>query len=188
MMMIPGIEVWWLLIGVILMAIPSVEFRALDISETESANRTTAGSVVTLTTPLDFGTVNNTAGSAQAGPACIIFRCTNLQGNTALSNLRFWLSSNSSLIGTNSYYSDISDTWIQNKTVSEVAAGTPGLLPTSVPSSNAQKMGGGDITGTDHANTSQYIYLAMEIGQDEEIGSKGGSEGGFGYSLKFDYS
>lgn len=170
------------------MAIPSVEFRSLNISETEPTNRTTAGYVISPTAPLNFGTVNNTAGNVYAGPLCTIFRCTNLQGNTTISNLRFWLSSNNVLVGSNFYYCDITSTWTQNKTAAQVAAGTPGLIPTSVPAANVQKMNGGLITGTDHDNTSQYIYLALKIGADETIGIKGGTGGGFAYSMKFDYA
>ena len=187
-MLIPGNEIWWLIAGFILMAIPAVEFRSLDITETEPANRTTAGSSVGQDVPLDFGTVNNTAGIAQAGPVCLIFRCTNLQGNALLSNLRFWLSNNASFSGVNRFFCAVTDTWTQNKTVSEVAAGTPGIIPESVPAANVARIGGGDIAGTGHADTSQYIYLALEIGQNELIGLKGGADGGFAYSMKFDYS
>ncbi len=187
-MLIPGHELWWFIIGFIMMAIPVVEFRSFDISETEPANRTTAGSAVSQDSPLDFGTVNNTAGNVQAGPACLIFRCSNLAGNTVISNLRFWLSRNAAFTGTDRFYCEVTDTWTQNKTVSEVAAGTPGIIPQSLPPANVQKTGGGDIAGTGHADTSQYIYVALEIGQDEIIGVKGGADGGFAYSMKFDYS
>ncbi len=180
-------EILWLLFFIVL-TIPTVEFRSLDITETEPADRTTAGSVVSQSNPLDFGTANNTAGAVNAGPKCIIFRCSNLQGKTTISNIKFWLSSNSDFVGNNLFYSDITDTWTQNKTVGQVSGGAPGLCPASVPSANVTKISGGDITGTAHADTSQYIYLAMNIGSDEVIGSKGGTGGAFGYSMKFDFA
>jgi len=177
----------WLLFFVVL-TVPTVEFRSLDITGTEPANRTTAGSVVNQSNPLDFGTANNTAGAVNVGPKCIIFRCSNLQGNTTISNMRFWLSSNSDFVGSNSFYCDITDTWTQNKTVGQVSGGTPGICPASIPSANVTKIGGGDITGIAHADTSQYIYLALSIGSDEVIGAKGETGGAFSYSTKFDFS
>ena len=186
-MVIPGCDIWWFAIGFIMMAIPAVEFRSLDITETEPADRTTAGSVVGGGAPLDFGTVNNTAGIALTEAACIIFRCTNLSGNTAVNNLRFWLSNNSAFSGTNRFFCDISHAWTQNKSAAQTLAGSPGLIPQSVPAANVQKIGGGDITGTGHGDTSQYIYIAIETGGDEVIGTKGGTEGGFSFSMKFDY-
>ncbi|MFC1562996.1 hypothetical protein ACFL4Z_02995 [candidate division KSB1 bacterium] len=180
-------ELLWLLF-IIVLTIPTVEFRALDITETEPSDRTTAGSVVSQSSPLDFGTANNTAGAVNVGPKCIIFRCSNLQGNTTISNMKFWLSSNFDFVGNNLFYCDINNTWTQNKTVGQVSGGTPGLCPTSTPSANVTKIGGGDITGIGHADTSQYLYLAMNIRSDEIIGTKGGAGGAFGYSMKFDFS
>jgi len=179
---------WWMILALLPLTVPTVEFRELDITDTEPADRTTSGSVVSSSSPLDFGTVNNTSASATAGPKCVIFRCSNLQGNTTISNMKFWLSANSDFEGTNEYYCDITDTWTQNKTVGQTSGGTPGICPTSVPSANVTKIDGGDITGITHAQTSQYIYFALSIGTDELIGTKGGAGGAFGFSLKFDYS
>ena len=177
----------WMLFFIVL-TIPTVEFRSLDITDTEPADRTTAGSVVSQSSLLSFGVVNNTADSALAGPKCVIFRCSNLQGNTTISNIKFWLSANSDFTGNNLYYCDITDTWTQNKTVGQTSNGVPGICSVSIPSANVTKIGGGDITGTTHDQTSQYIYIALSIGTDEIIGSKGGVGGAFTYSLKFDYS
>lgn len=170
------------------MAVPSGEFRTTSISLTEPTDRTNAGTVVDATNPLDFGTANNTNGFVQAGPQALWWRCTDLAGFTTISNVKFWLSANGDLNGTNEYYCDITSSWTQNKTVSQVSAGAPGTLPQSLPSSNITKNGGGDITGTGHADTSQYIYLALSIGSNETIGTKGGSNGDFQVSIKFDYS
>ena len=177
----------WLLF-IIFLTIPTVEFRSLDITDTEPADRTTAGTAINQNSPLDFGTANNTAEAASAGPKCVIFRCSNLQGNSTISNMRLWLSSNSDFTGSNYFYCDVTSTWTQNKTVGQVSGGVPGLCPTSVPSANVTKIDGGDITGITHAQTSQYIYLALSIATDELIGEKGDVGGAFAYSLKFDYS
>nr|BDD44110.1 hypothetical protein 3 [bacterium] len=177
----------WMLFFVVLI-IPSVEFRSLDITDTEPADRTTAGSVVSQNSPLNFGTANNTADAAAVGPKCVIFRCTDLQGNTTINNMKFWLSSNADFSGSNSYYCDITNTWTQNKTVGQTSSGVPGNCPVGIPSANLTKINGGDITGTANNDTSQYIYLAMSIGTDEVLGTKGGVGGAFAYSLKFDFS
>jgi hypothetical protein len=179
---------WLWTILLMLLTVPMVEFRSLDITGTEPANRTTAGSVVSVDTPLDFGTVNNTAAAVDAGPACLVFRCTDLQGNTSISNLRFWLNNNGDFSGTTRFFSDITDTWAQNKTTAQISGGTPGIVPDSVPSANATAMGGGDITGIGHGDTSQYIYLAINVGIDEIIGAKGGVGEAFSFALKFDYA
>lgn len=170
------------------MGVPSGEFRTTSVTLTEPANRTTAGNVVDATNPLDFGTANNTSDIVQVGPKVLWWRCSDLAGNVTISNMKFWLSSNSGLDGTNEYYGDITSAWTQNKTISQVSSGTPGQLPESLPASNITGIGGGDITGTGHADTSQYIYLALSIRPDETIGAKGGSGGGFQVSIKFDYS
>jgi len=170
------------------MAVPLGEFRTVSITLTEPSDRTTAGSIVGATTPLDFGTVNNTSGFVQAGPKVLWWRCTDLNGNAVISNMKFWMSSNGDLVGTNEYYCDIASEWTQNKTVSQTAAGTPGRVPQSIPGSNITGIGGDDITGTGHGDTSQYVYLALSIGVDETIGNKGGSGGGFQLSLKYDYA
>ncbi|MFC1730536.1 hypothetical protein ACFL6I_09380 [candidate division KSB1 bacterium] len=170
------------------MGIPAGEFRSLDITLAEPSNRTSAGTVINATNPLDFGTVNNTSGYIQAGPRVIWWRCTDLAGNTVISNMKFWMSSDSDLVGTNEYYCDITGIWTQNKTITQVSTGSPGLLPKSLPVSNIAKIGGGTITGTGHSDTSQYIYTAISVGPDEAIGAKGGVDGGFQLSLKFDYA
>jgi len=170
------------------MAVPTGEFRSTSIALSEPADRTIAGNSVDTTVPLDFGTVNNTNGIVQAGPQVLWWRCSNLAGFSTISNMKFWLSLNSDLDGTNEYYSDISSAWTQNKTVSQVSSGSPGNIPQSLPASNLTKIGGGDITGIGHNDTSQYIYLALSIGSDETIGSKGGANGNFQISIKFDYS
>jgi len=170
------------------MGVPTGEFRTLDTTLVEPADRTTAGTVVDGANPLDFGTVNNTSGYIQAGPKALWWRCTNLAGNSTISNMKFWMSQNSDLVGTNEYYCDITSVWTQNKTVSQTASGAPGILPSSLPSNNITRINGGSIGGTGHADTSQYIYLALSIGPDETIGAKGGAGGGFQMSLKFDYA
>lgn len=157
------------------MGVPAAEFRRLDISESEPTNRTTAGVVVSTENILDFGVVNNSSGSAQIGPVCLIYRITNLNGNSKVDDLKFAVTCRNSIGSGNKIYIKISDTWIQNITFEEAAAGPPGLCPEGFPSqANIQKIGGGAIEDTDHANTSQYIYLAAIISENESAGEKEG--------------
>ncbi|RKY88692.1 hypothetical protein DRQ09_02460 [candidate division KSB1 bacterium] len=171
------------------MAIPEVEFRTYDISLSEPADRTTAGSIIDINNPLDFGIVNNTGSNANAGPRVCWFRAKDLKGNASISNMKFFLSQNSIFEGTgNEFYLDITSVWTQNKSVGEVSSGNPGICPQSEPSSNLQRMNGGAITGTGHNDTSQYIYLAININKSEPVGSNKGLNGGFKFCCKFDYS
>jgi len=171
------------------MALPQVEFRTYDTGLSEPADRTTAGTVIDIDTPLDFGTVNNTAENVKVGPKVCWFRVKNMMGNASISNMKFFLSQNNALEGTgNEFYLDITNAWTQNKTVEEVSSGNPGICPLSVPSSNLQKINGGVITGTGHSDTSQYIYLALNINKSEPVGLQKGLSGGFKFCCKFDYS
>ena len=157
------------------MGVPAAEFRRLDISESEPADRTTAGVVVSTENILDFGLVNNSSGAAQIGPVCLIYRITNMNGNSKIDDLKFAVTNRSVIGSANKFYIKISDTWIQNITFEEAAAGPPGICPEGFPSqANVQKIGGGAIEGTDHSNTSQYIYLSASISENESAGEKEG--------------
>ncbi len=172
------------------MGVPTGEFRSFDITGAEPSNRTTEGTVVSPSSLLDFGTVNNTSGPVMSGPFCLIFRISEMGGNSSVQEIAFALIGNSALDGDNEFYLDITDTWTQNKTVENVAAGNPGVCPQGFPASvNLQKMNGGIISGTDHSNTSQYIYVAARIAQNESVGTgKGGTGGGFRFGVKASYN
>lgn len=158
----------------------SVQFREFDITGAEPADRTTEGSAISSGNPLAFG-------ASDAGDTvvkCVIFRVSSLGLITTITNMKFYLEDVSEFAGTNSYYADITDAWTQDKTVGQVSGGTPGTCPQALPSANVTKLGGGDITGIAHADTSQYIYLALNIGGDENTGAVID----FNYRLTFDYS
>lgn len=156
-----------------------IEYREFDITLTEPTNRATDGSVVSASTPLVF----ESQESGDSDVKCIIFRAKNLGIYSTISNMKFFLNSKTGFVGTNSYYCDITDTWTQNKSVAQVSSGTPGEISQSLPpSANITKNGGGDIEGIIHADTSQYIYLALNIGEDETAGFKD-----LTYRVQFDY-
>ncbi len=170
------------------MAVPTVQFRQLDITGTEPANRTTSGAVVSAAVNLDLGEANITNGVATLGPFCVIYRCSNLQGNAKIENMKFALTANSALNDNAVFYCDITSTWTQNKSAAQVAAGTPGPCPSGYPSTaNLTKIDGGDIDGLAHAHTSQYIYFTVQVAADELVGEdKGGSSLSFG--VRADYA
>lgn len=155
------------------------EIRGFDIALTEPADRTDGG--YTLEIPLHFGTQLKDQDSQVK---CIIFRVRNVGVNLTISNMKFYLQSKSGFVGANSYYCDVSSTWTQDKSVAQVSGGTPGTIPESLPgSANVTKIDGGDITDVGHADTSQYIYLAMNMGSDETDGMKS-----LTYRIQFDYA
>ena len=155
------------------MGVPAAQFRRLDISESEPSDRTTAGVEVSTDNVLDMGSANNSSGPVQLGPYCLIYRITDLNGNTKVDDLKFAVTNRSSLSSGNKFYLRISDTWIQNISFEEVAAGPPGLCEDGFSSqSNLQKISGGPIEGTGHADTSQYIYLAVQVPENEPVGEK----------------
>jgi hypothetical protein len=166
-------------------ASPSIksQFRTFDITGSEPTDRTTEGSAVSAADPLNFGSV---AQGADSQVRCITFRITSFGSYTTVFNMKFYLADKTVFMSaTTTYHADITDTWTQNKTPAQVKAGTPGTCPVTLPGSpNLTKIGGGDITGVGHADTSQYIYLVLHIGNDEELGA--GKE--FVYRVVFDYS
>jgi len=172
------------------MGIPTMEFRQLDITGSEPADRTTSGAVVSAAVSLDLGSANITSGLVNLGPFCIILRCSNLQGNAKVENMKFAVIGNSALNTSAKYYADITNTWTQNKTVNNVIAGTPGVCPAVYPSAeNLTKIDGGDIDGLAHAHTSQYIYLVVQIAASEVVGlSKGGALGTLKFGVRSDYA
>ncbi len=163
--------------------IPETEFRTLPVSSTEPTDRTTEGTVVGESQSLDLGMVDTT-DEAQDTPVRVVWwRVKDMKDAMEISNIRVWISDTSGFVGTNIWYMDITDTWSQGKTAVQVKTGTPGTAPISEPSANLTKNGGGTITGTTHAQTSQYIYISGNIGVNETIGEKTGLK----LTVKFDY-
>ena len=171
------------------MGIPVTEFRAFDITGTEPTDRTTEGEIIDdISAFLDLGIANISAGSKSTGVFCFIYRCSDLNGSSKISNMKFGLTGNSALNTAAKIYCDITDTWTQNKTAAQVQAGTPGLLSKNLPASaNIEINGSGDIEGVDHADTSQYIYLVITVASNESIGTKGGADGSLKFTVQADY-
>lgn len=154
------------------MAVPDGQFRELDITAVEPSDRTTEGSVVDNVSNLsDLGEANNTSGASQLGPFCYIYRITNMQGNSTVDNIKFGITSDGELSSNVKVYIDITSEWTQNKSLNDVITGSPGLISEGIPSvANLTKIDGGAISGVNHADTSQYIYVVVEIPRSEEVG------------------
>ena len=163
--------------------IPTTEYRTLSISSSEPTDRTSEGTVIGTGESLDFGEVDTT-DEAQDSPVRVIWwRVTDMKGNAEVYNIRIWISDTTGLVGDDTWYMDITDTWTQGKTAVQVQTGSPGIAPTSEPSANITRLGGGFITGITHGQTSQYIYLTGNIGVNETTGEKSGLK----LTVKFEY-
>ena len=163
--------------------IPETEFRTLSVSSAEPADRTTEGTITGTGQSLDLGKIDTTDEAQDIPVKVIWWRVKDMKGNTEIKNIRMWISDTSGYVGTNTWHMDITDTWTQGKTPVQVKTGSPGTAPTSEPSANLTKNGGGNITGITHSQTSQYIYITGNIGVNETTGQKTGLK----LTLKYDY-
>jgi len=163
--------------------IPVTEFRKADISSGEPGDRTTAGTIIGTGNTIDLGEVDTTDEAQNLSVSVIWWRVSDMNGNSEISNIRVWLDGADGYAGTVSWYMDISDTWTRDKNAVQVQAGTPGTAPASEPAANITRMGGGTITGTAHAETTQYIYITGTIGVNEPTGEKTGLK----LTVTFDY-
>ncbi len=163
--------------------IPTTEFRTFSISSSEPSDRISDGTVIGTGGSLDLGEVDTT-DEAQDSPVKVIWwRVADMKSNTEIFNIRIWISDTTGLVGLDTWYMDITDSWVQGKTPVQVQTGSPGNAPTSEPSANLTKIGGGTITGTTHDQTSQYIYITGNIGVNETTGDKSGLK----ITVKFEY-
>lgn len=162
---------------------PETEFRTLPVSSPEPDNRATGGTVIGEGESFDLGTVDTTDEAQDIPVRVFWWRVKDMDGAAEITNIRVWISDTSGYVGTDDWYMDICNTWTQGKTPVQVKTGKPGAAPFDEPEANLMKHGGGTITGTTHAQTSQYIYLTGTIGVNESMGEKTGLK----LTLKFDY-
>lgn len=153
---------------------PETEFRILPVTSAEPVDRTTAGTAIGAGQSLDLGHVDTTDEQQNIPVRVIWWRVTDMRGNSAITNIRVWLTDISYYVGADAWYMDITDIWTPGKTTVQVATGSPGTAPLAEPSPNLTKTGGGNITGITHDQTSQYIYLTGTIGVNETTGVKNG--------------
>ena len=152
--------------------VPVTEFRTLPVGSQEPEDRSSDGTILESGDSLSLGTVDTT-DEAQNTVVCVFWwRVVDMNGNSEINNIRVWIEGVDYLAGTTEWYIDITDEWTQGKTPVQVQTGSPGMAPTSEPSENLYKIGGGSITGTSHDQTSRYIYVAGNIGVNESPGNK----------------
>ena len=166
------------------MASPLTEFRILDAAGEEPADRTTAGIPAGEGSEIDFGTFDTSDEAREIPVTALVWRVTDMNGAEEVTNIRVWLEGLEEYSGSSCWHMDISDTWSVGKTAVEVREGTPGAAPGTRPEPNLTRIGGGTISGTSHADSSQYIYLAGTIAVDEPVGGKNGLR----LRIDFDYS
>ena len=163
--------------------VPSTEYRTLLVSSSEPTDRTVEGTVISTGESLDLGEVDTTDEAQDTQVRVIWWRVSDMKGNNEIYNIRVWISDTTGLVGNDTWYMDITDTWTQGKKPVQVQTGSPGTAPTSEPAANLTKIGGGSITSTTHDQTSQYIYITGNIGVNETTGNKSGLK----LTVKFDY-
>ncbi|MBN1292543.1 MAG: hypothetical protein JXB48_11950 [Candidatus Latescibacteria bacterium] len=152
--------------------VPVTEFRTLPVNSPEPADRTSEGTVLGSGDSLGLGIVDTTDEAQNTVVCALWWRVIDMNGNSEIKNIRVWVEGVEYLTGTTEWYMDITDVWTQGKTPVQVHTGTPGIAPASEPAANLSRMGGGLITGTDHDQTSRYIYIAGNIGVNETPGNK----------------
>ena len=163
--------------------IPTIEFRTLPITSSEPMDRISEGTVIGAGETLDLGEVDTTDEAQDSSVRVIWWRVTDMKGNSEVYNIRLWVSDTTGLVGNDTWYMDITDSWTVGKTAVQVKTGSPGIAPTSEPSANLTKTGGGSITGITHDQTAQYIYITGNIGVNETTGEKSGLK----LTVKYEY-
>lgn len=155
--------------------IPITEFRTMAVGSPEPDDRTAQGTVIGTGDALDLGTVDTT-DEAQNTPVRVIWwRVSDMNGAVEVRNIRVWLERTGETGGNIAPHMDVTDAWTQGKTPVQVETGTPGDAPSSEGAPNVTRMGGGEITGITHDQTTQYIYISGNIGVNVPTGTGAGA-------------
>lgn len=154
---------------------PVMEFRTLPVSSAEPADRTTQGTVLGVGETLDLGAVDTTDEAQDTAVRVFWLRIADMGGYSEVGEIRVWIEDADEFPGANAWRLDVTDEWTPGKTAVQVETGSPGAAPLSEETAaEVTRIGGGVITGTGHADTSQYLYLAGRIGVNEPTGTKVG--------------
>lgn len=131
---------------------------------------------------LDFGTI--TIDSKNYSPTkAVLFRAANMNGNTRIENMRFWLSARPQPIGTIYFNMKIMTPYQSGISLNEAS----GQAPTSVPSQNLFRTDGHPaISGITDSEVSRWIYLNIGSESETTTGKYGGNSS-FKYRCTFDY-
>lgn len=142
--------------------VPEVEFREFDPTGTEP-NRVTGGEVVD---DLDNPMVISGHVAFYSSPNVYIFR--QRETNYIISQMKIYLEAENFESESTTLYGNITDDWTQKLNPEDIPSGEPGVFPTSIPDDpNITKIGGGNITDNNQADTSQYVENTLYQAADE---------------------
>lgn len=183
--------------------IPTIEWIEQDPSVDPSGSRdlksTGAGFLKTLSTSpteeLDFGSVNITGSGSISNTKLVYFRASDLGDASGIFNMRFFLNSSSSWgAGTYRFLERKTLHFIPDLELTSADEDIAITIPSSPNVSGTIKepeypLGSPWVSGTLDNDVSQYIYLAVEVGNNVPVGTYGGAGlGTFRYRLLFDFS
>jgi len=185
------------------MGAPTTEFKQIPTDGSVAAGDIDTGaerntamstwSAVDVGTPLDFGSVSISGGAANSSVQAVAFRVTAFNGNTTVTNMRFWVTENfaDSTVNWAKVDLDAGD-WVATPTPSNP---TSAATPTSEPGTqNVLKADSSttDLTDeyTDVSDTTEAIVLHIAVGASETLGTYQGTAGSqdLQFNLKFDFS
>ena len=164
------------------------EFRVVEFDVSSATSGAWTGFVDTTTRVLDYGQVDNSQSGVNSTTKVVALSGVEFNGNSTIEDMKFYLLSLSAFAGgTYEFLMDITNTWTQNKVVTQANSNVPTTLPAS---QNYFRLGGGtQITGSGQVDgLGQWLYLAVFIGTDVPDGTYGGlGDNSFRYRFRFDY-
>jgi hypothetical protein len=164
------------------------EFKVIEFDVSSAVSGQWLGFVNTTSRVLDFQQVDNSSSGVNSATKVVAMSGVEFNGNSTVENMRFYLASFSAFgAGAYEFLMDITNTWTQNKVVTQANDNVPTSLPGS---QNYFRHGGGtQITGSGQVDgLGQWLYLAVFIGTDVPNGTYGGlGDNSFRYRFRFDY-
>lgn len=144
---------------------------------------------------LNFGTLNTTGSGAISTTKVIYARASALGDASGVYNMRFFLTNVTSWgLGTYRFLERKTLHFVPNLSLNSSAASTPTVIP-SFPNLSGTittpefPLGKPWISGVADIDASQYVYLAVEVGANVEVGPYGGAGAGtWRYRMLFDFS
>lgn len=173
---------------------PTVQFLEFDKTVDPSGLRndpdSSLGVLNTSTTGyLDFGNSNVSTSGVVSNTRLVLFRVSNMATASGVYNMRLYLKSASAF--TAGQYRFLHNITTHYQGANYALTTLDNDIPTSVPNTAnlLSTQGIGALSGTQDADVSQYVYLAVFTDTDVPYGTKGGGgAGSFRYSVVYDFS
>src|SRR5574337_429654 len=177
------------------MAIPITQWKQFSTNIDPSGNREkTSGfgfiKILDTSAPsgqLRFSTINNTFGTIVSNTEMVIWRVTNLNGNTQVFNTKVFLSSISDWgAGTYRFLYRVNKDWLGS---GFLLTASDGDVPTNANNAFDLSPSSGLVYNeTTERNVSQYLYLAVLAENNvPQIKYGGAADAGFRYKIVMDY-